>query len=509
MHAIHKILLLLLVLPLVSSAQGKDLRTKEQRLYQIQLRQAQWKVDAAKLEMETRLSDYEETRDLFQQNIRTLDELNSYQRAYQKTKLSYDQAAIALEQTRLSFLRDATHLSIVEARKYRTAEGYRKVEIVLENGSNLSQAMSLNPDKTRAEVSALLELRNINVSLESGSQKMVVGIPYEMPIESLALGQRLVLVFRLLRDEDEVVVVLKTLAGQRDDFHIVLRKDSLQDTPTINSAQFSQEGDLNSRVRYDLILERLAEDEKTFRLAVLNLPDEINYSFIEKNSNANLSQVKFSEETSQQHLELELQIPEKLSRRFVDQIIEFYVFVTDADGYRRIEQFNGRDAAISKEDLASLKGNVERFELIPRGRGALEMTIATRYWEVSSNESVSVRIELLNMGTLAVEDIHLVLTPPLDWTYSTTPELIERIPSGEKLAVTALLIPPAEQKVGEYDVRVEAIGFCDGEKVEASEKELTIRVTASAHLGQNILILVGVFALIIGVAIVSIKASRR
>jgi len=509
MRTIHNMLLLLLVLPLATLAQDKDLRTKEQRLYQIQLRQAQWKVDAADLEMETRLSDYEETRDLFQQNIRTLDQLNSYQRSYQAAKLAYDQAAIALEQTRLSFLRDATHLSIVEARKYRTAAGYRQVEIILENGSNLSQAMSLNPDKTRAEVSALLEVRNINVSLESGSKKMVVGIPYEMPIESLALGQRQILVFRLLRDENEVVVVLKTLDGHRENFHIVLRKDSLQDTPTINSVQFSQEGDLNSRVRYDLILERLAEDEKTFRLAVLNLPHEINHSFIEKNTNANLSQVKFSEETSQQQLELELQIPEKLSRRFIDQVIEFYVFVTDADGLRRIEELNRSDAPVSKEDLASLNGNRERFELIPRGRGALETTISTRYWEVSSNESVAVRIELLNMGTLAVENIRLALTPPLDWTYTSDPEIIERISAGEKRTATVVLIPPAEQMVGEYDVRVEASGFCDGEKVEASEKELTIRVAASAHLGQNILILVGVFALIIGVAIVSIKASRR
>ena len=361
MYTTLKALFVLLLLPLAILAQDKDLRTKEQRLYQIQLRQAQWQVDAAKLEMETRLSDYDETRDLFQQNIRTLDELNSYQRAYQKAKLAYDQAEIALEETRLSFLRDATHLSIVETRKYRTADGYRQVEIVLENGSNLSQAMSLNPDKSQAEVSALLEVRNINVSLESNSPKMIVGVPYEQLIASLALGQRQTLVFRLLKDEDEIVVVAKTLDGQREDFHIVLRKDSLQDTPTINSVQFSQEGDLNSRVRYDLILERLAEDEKTFRLAVLNLPREINYAFIEQTTNANLSQVKFSEETSQQQLELELQIPEKLSRRFIDQIIEFYVFVTDADGYRQIEQFNRRDTPISKEELATLSGNGERF----------------------------------------------------------------------------------------------------------------------------------------------------
>ena len=96
--------------------------------------------------------------------------------------------------------------------------------------------------------------------------------------------------------------------------------------------QFSQEGDLNSRVRYDLILKRLAEDEKTFRLAVVNLPREIDFAFLDPATNASLTQLKFSEEVTRQQLELELQIPEKLSRHFVDQTVEFYVFVTEQAG---------------------------------------------------------------------------------------------------------------------------------------------------------------------------------
>lgn len=503
--------LLLSLLPLlaVQGLLAQDLRTKEQRLYEIQLRQAQWKVDAAKLEMETRLSDYEESKDLFEQNIRTLDELYIYQRTYQKAKLAYDQAVIALEETRLSFLRDATHVAIVEARKYRTPDGFRQVEITLENGSNLNQAMSLNPDKTREEVGALLEMRNLKVSLESSSQSIVIGSPYEQPIRSLALGEQLTLNFRLLKDEEAVVVVLETLDGQRSTFHIVLRKDSLQDAPTIHSVQFSQEGDLNSRIRYGLILERLALDEKTFRLAVLNLPDEIDYAFIDPATNANLSQVKFSEETTQLQLELELQIPEKLSRQFVDQVLEFYVFISDTEGYGQVERLANMGHSVGMTDLMMLDGSGERFELIPRGTGALETQIATRYWEISSGERVAARVELLNNGTLTVAEVHLLLTPPLDWTYLCTPDTIEHIAPGEKIVVDVELIPPQAQTVGEYDVRIEAKGHVDGERVDASEKDITVRIVAQADIGQSVLILVGVLALVIGAAVVSIKASRR
>ena len=120
-------IIIFIALCAVASAQTKDLRTKEQRLYEIQLREAQWQVDNAKLEMETQLSNYEENKDLFEQSIRTLDEVNRYQRDYQRAKLAYDRAVIALEETQLSFLRQATHIAIIEAKKYRTPEGYRKV----------------------------------------------------------------------------------------------------------------------------------------------------------------------------------------------------------------------------------------------------------------------------------------------------------------------------------------------------------------------------------------------
>jgi hypothetical protein len=490
---------------------AKDLRTKEQRLYEIQLREAQWQVDKARLDMETRLSDYEENQDLFAQNIRTLEELNAALRAYQKAKLAFDQAVIALEQTRLTFLRQATHIAVLEAKKYRTPDNRRQVEILVKNASNLDQAMSLNPGRTAEEVAALLAIQNIKVSLESGAQNVIVGEPYETLVPALRLGETHSLTFRLLKDEDAVVVALTTPDDQRETFHIVLRKESLQDIPTISSVQFSQEGDLNSRLRYDLILERLAEDEKTFRLAVVNLPREIAFAFLDQATNASLTQVKFSEEVTRQQLELELQIPEKLSRRFVDQTIEFYVLVTHQEGFQQLGELGRRlgDRPLTLEEISSVNSHRERFELIPRGKGALETIIANRYQEIKIGEAVAVRLDLLNTGTLEVEKVHLVLTPPLDWTYAVSPDTIARILPGEKEPFTVTLHPPEGLGVSEYDVRIEAVGYEGNEKIEAQEKDITIRVEARAHIARNALIIGGVIALVVGVAVFSIKVSRR
>ena len=508
------ILCLLIALAALSashaSTQDKDLRTKEQRLYEIQLREAQWQVDNAKLDMETRLSDYEENKDLFDQRLRTLDELNRFSLAYQKAKLAYDQAVIALEETRLSFLRQATHITILEAKKYRTPEGYRNVEITIQNDSNLDQARLLNPDKSVDQVRALLEVQNVAVTIER-ADSLIVGDPYEQLIPSLKLKERGVLTFRLLSDLDDVTLVMTTQDGKRDAFPIVLRKESLRDLPTIHSVQFSQEGDLNSRVRYDLILERLAEDEKTFRLAVVNLPREIDFAFLDQATNASLTQLKFSEEVTRQQLELELQIPEKLSLHFVDQTVEFYVFVTDQEGFEHIGELNRQygDEPVPLEAIKAIKGNKERFELVPRGKGALETILANRYQAIKVGEDVAVRIDLLNTGTLEVGGVHLSILPPMDWSYETIPDTIARILPDEKEPITIALHPPEGLGVSEYDIRIGAVGFVANEKVEAQEKDITIRVEARARIVRNALVIGGVIALVVGVAIVSIRASRR
>ena len=505
-----RVLLLIALLAPTTASAAKDLRTKEQRLYDIQLRKAKWNVDSRELDMENNRSDYEAIQDLYDEKIETVERLNKARRAFLQSELRYNEAVFELERTRLEFLRDATHIAIREARKYRTLDGRRQVDIVLENASQLEQALSLNPDRDVSEIRPLLEIQNMRVSL-TNSYDTIVGEPYEMLVPALPLGERVKLTFRLLNDYEDVVVALTYIDDSKEELHIVMRRESNQDLPTINSVQFSQEGELNQRVRYDLILERLAEDEKTFRLALVNLPREITPSFVDPSTNASLTQVKFSEEVTRQQLELELQIPEKLSRSYVDQTVEFYVFITDTDGFKRIGELNREHGSspIPLEMINTIPGNKERFELIPRGRGALETIIANRYQEIRTGEEVSVRVDLLNTGTLQVEKVHLILTPPLDWTWKPEPDTIDRILPGEKEPVNITLTPPDGIGVSEYDVRVEAAGYEGLERIEAQEKDITIRVEEQADVIRNALIIGAVIALVIGVAVGSIKVSRR
>lgn len=501
---------LLLATGLWAQEGAKDLRTKEQRLYDIQLRQGRLNVDKRGLDMETKRSDFLAIQDLYEEKIETVERLNKARRELMAAEREYNEAQHELDRTRLEFLRDATHITIRQARKYRTLDGRRQVDITLMNASQLAQAMSLSPDRTEAEIRPLLEVQNMKVSLEDFGGT-IIAQPYEQVVPALALGDSVQLTFRLLEDWDDVVVAMTYVDESEEDHYIILRRESTQDLPSINSVQFSQEADLNTRVNYDLILERLAEDEKTFRLALVNLPREITPAFVDPGTNASLTQVKFSEEVTRQQLELELQIPEKLSRRYVDQTIEFYVFITDTEGFARIGELNRSHSGgvIPLEEINTIPGNKERFELIPRGRAALETIIANRYQEIRTGEEVLVRVDLLNTGTLEVERVHVVLTPPLNWTWSSNPDTIDRILPGEKEPVNITLVPPEDIGISEYDVRIEAAGYEGPELIEAQEKDITIRVEERAAVIRNALIIGAVIALVIGVAVGSIKVSRR
>ena len=96
------------------------------------------------------------------------------------------------------------------------------------------------------------------------------------------------------------------------------------------------------------------------------------------------------------------------------------------------------------------------------------------------------------------------------------PELAEPAEGPQERRVATAVQPEAdggsgirEVHVEAVGVRVEAVGYEGNERIESQEKDITIRVEAQADIIRNALIIGGVIALVIGVAVVSIRVSRR
>lgn len=493
--------------PIEARAQEQSLN-KEERLNRLKLKEAQMNRDQAEASLGSYQREYESVRQLHDQGVATLKEANEAQADYEEAILTFEQAKIDLEKAKLDFLENSTHLSIVEAKTYNTREGERMAEITLLNASRVSQALGAGEDLSPETIAGWLGVQNIIVSLEEGNS--IVGDPYEVIVPSLKLGEQKTLKFHLLRDTRKVGVRLRFLDEDRL-MSIVLKKEALQDAPTINSAQFSQEGRLGEKVRFGIELERLSEEEKTFSLVVVNLPRQIDHSFVDPQTDAKLSQVKFTEETPKQFLELALTIPEKISRDLVDRTIKFCVIVTEAAELAGINALRQRygDDPVPAEEVEKIKGNKVALELIPRGVGELELIISNRYQEITMDQKVTIRVDVHNKGTLAVQNVKAVVDPPYEWQEEVDPVLIKDIASREKSPVIIRLIPPRDVSVGEYNVDVEAQGEVGNEKVESVQKSITVRVTARTNLVGNVALIGGLVVVVLGIALVTVKISRR
>jgi hypothetical protein len=479
--------------------------TKEQQLNKLKLEDRQLLLEQRRKSLETYRKERDTTKELFDEGFIALQRFKQTLNKYEQAVLDYEKAEILLDQTKLDLLEDATHIIVAEARKYKTDDGKSMVDLVLENASDTRNALLVDQSLGEEELRTLLKVENIFVSLKAGP---IVGEPYERRIASLAVGERKPLKFRLLQDQAAVVVEVKYLETI-DRNWIILKKGGRQDLPSINSAQFSQEGELNNKVNFGLTLERLADEEQSFSLAILGLPQRIDYAFVDQSAKVN--QVKFDENTSQIKIFLELEIPEKLDRRFIGRTRTFFALVTHPSQYAPINTLKVRygDEPIPEKEIRTLQSEYVKLELIPKGVGKLEVLVANRYQEIKIGEELQLRVEFLNRGSVAVQNIKAELDLPYEWESEVDPTLIKLLEPDERTLIRILTRPPHDIAVGDYELGVEAQGQVGNENIESLEKNITIRIGARSNIAGNTILIGILVLLVLGIGLASIKISRR
>lgn len=501
--------------------------TKEQRIARLQTEQAQLDLDNAKVAMDRAEAERDTIRRLYDQRIVAIDDLKKAEHAFEVARLEYRKSRIKLARTGLEFLTDATLITVLSASKSRREDGKFIVNLTLKNESNLSEArtaMEGVEELTDEQLRALLDIDNIIVRLvgeavrfsqggESGRRtEAIVGFPIQQRIDVLPLGETLDLTYELVRKDVETVKIQIEYLGTEKEYPVFLRKEASQDLPTIASTQFSQQGELGSKIKYDIELEYLGEDDRSFSLVVLNLPQEIRPAFLDSQTDARLTQVSFTDEISKQSLDLELSIPEKLDQSRIDQPIKFVVFVTHPSQLRAISRLRSKhadDQAVPEESLNTIKGERVDLVLTPKGTGKLDLLITNQFKEVHQKEPVQFKFRILNSGTLALTQVTPELDLPLEWEGRVEPKTASVIEPGEKVTFEVDIAPPTDVVVGEYTVKILAEGHAGFETVEGRDKNFTVRVSARSNI-LGTLGLVGVLiAMVVVLAVATVRISRR
>jgi hypothetical protein len=506
----------------ISGAQIQQIpKTRTELLNELSLKTAQVTLEHAREAHDRYESDYNNARMLFDKSIISQKELDEALSAYTQAQQQLKQAEIQLEKTKLGFLDNATHITIMEAKKYYDAEGRRMLDLVLKNSSDLTQAESAlslidvqsnsrlqlewqNPEQIRA----LLDIENIIVSIVSNNAS--IGKPYEQIIPILSYGKAKELTFVLLTDVQEAGIKLKYLDQDVIEY-VYLEKESLQQIPTVVASQYSQEGQLGANINYDLDLEMLVTADTSFSLLVTNLPPQINFSFVDSSSSARITSVRFTEEVSKHDLALRISIPQKLEVEMIDKTIGFQAWVVTV---KQAELLNGlkqehAGQVIPNEKLSLIKAGRVDLALVPKGAGRLEILINNLFEEIKPRQDVDIKADLHNDGTLTLFNIVPEISPPLGWKAEILPKLVEKLSPDDKQSIQIHLSPGPDVGVGEYEAQIEARGQSGSEVVEALEKRLKIRISAETNITATLILVLGLVVLITGIVFMGVKLSRR
>lgn len=449
-------------------------------------------------------SEYKLQKDEFarQQELRKKELIS--EKEFRESEARFKNAQITYQQAILALAFEQPHITIDKAIKYQAKDGKKKVKLTLRNTTG-GLIAGRNIEIEDFEGIRTDQISNVYVSLLN-DQNAIISQPYEAKIATMPYNQSITVDFLLLQDLDNVIV--KSVYGDKsDEKKIFLQKDESANRVLITSEQFSQEADLGTRANYDLTLELFSSTDNVYKLEALNLPRQISYDFLEAQTNARLSQVKFSQDINTRKLSLAIYLPDRYDSTsfLIDQPLSFFATAIPRTQVESVD----REKKYSASDLDQLNVSYMRLELVPRGVGRIQVRATNFYQELKPGEKVQMNLTVYNDGTRRLDNIKVRADVPLNWLSSVVPDLIPSLLPGKEEIISVTITPPVDVSVGDYEATIKTEAFASNRKVESEDKKIRIHIAASANIfgtAMLILLLVGV---LVGVVVFGVRLSRR
>jgi hypothetical protein len=428
---------------------------------------------------------------------------------FSRTRTAYLQAQVDYQQALINFMGSEARISVASAVKFQDAAGKKFVRVTLRYSSKeLKELAKLNISaEDLFPLDFMKEIKDVYVSLKSEGK--IVSDPYEKTIASMPLETQQDVTFQLLKDVENLDVNV-FYSGKNETTSVYLQKGVSANIVTMNSAQFSQEADLESQAVYELSLEKFSGEANVFKLEAVNLPNQLNYEFSDPSTNARLSQIKFTEGVTSMKLALKVYLPKNADAQVViDKPIEFYALTMDIEQAGRLQELRAAKPAIGPADIVALKAGSVRLELVPRGVGKIEVQAVNLYHEIKVGEEVSMEIRIKNAGTRKLNNIRVFTDLPLNWRSEVKPDLIATLEQNKEEVVTLRFLPPADVAVGDYEPKIKTECTADNRKVESEDKIVRVHIASKMNVLGLVLLVVLLLGLIIGIVVFGIKLTRR
>lgn len=442
------------------------------------------------LDLRKTRADYEVARQKFQNDTRLYNEKALSANDFNRSRNELLSKEVDYQKLILKLISQQSYITVERAVKYQDARGERKVKITLKsalegNEEYLSQFKEhfdvFTPEMRSGKI------YNIYVSLVDNETKTIIGSPYEYRVPAVELGQLATADFELLKDAENLTVSLN-YNNRKDEKNIYLKKDASVNVIDISSMQFSQEADLSSKATYDLTLERFSTSDDVYRLEVLDLPRQISYDFLDGESK--VTQIKFAQGVNVKKLSLQVYLPDRDDEQVViDQPIKFQV--------QTLTALNGE------------KAGSENLEIIPRGKGRIEVRANNLYHETTTGQEVAMEVKVRNGGSRRLDNVKLTTEKPLGWETTIVPDVISSLEPEKEVTVQITITPPEDGGVGAQEVKIKTEAMADNRKVDTEDKTIRIQVNAATSILGTLALILLLIGFIGGIVWFGMKLSKR
>ena len=451
---------------------------------------------------ETARKDYERQQLLFGKGLISQAELDRAHSNFSDAEVNYQQSLLAV-------LFEQQYVTVVKAVKYQTKNGTKHVRLTIANASSGGEEFQklLNIDDKLFRSLQPDVINDVYVSLQN-NESAVIGQPYESKVEQLKHGEPRQLEFTLLQDLDILTVNMIYGKGTQRSLKVYLEKDASENKVIVQSQQFSQEVELGQTASYDLTLELFGGVLTTFNLEVVNLPPQINRYFRDANSQARLSQLKFTESTNTRRASLQISLPDRPTETVViDRPVQFYVLVIPNDRANEIKDLQSRVWSVG--EIEKLRVGFVKLELLPRGSGRLLVRALQLFHTIKQDGTVDVNIDIVNEGSRRLDNVEIKADPPINWTKNIDPQVIPSLNIGEEHRVRLQFTPPRDASVGRYEIRVQTTSLSDNQPVQGEDKTITVEIQAEANILGTALIVLLILGLVAGMVVFGIRLSKK
>jgi len=448
----------------------------------------------ARIQLDEARQDYERAVQMRAVGLISEEDFSRKEAAYRRAHVEFQEALVGV-------LGGLHRVLVTASQKWVDGEGRIHVRVFLRDvgpDADLLRSLGLGADSLPVP----LELRDVYVSLLQDG--LVVSDPYRVRIPTLSPGQTHGVDFILLKDA-EAVEVLLLYAGREDRQKVLLMQVAAQGV-RVTVTPPSQEADLGGTAAWEVALERFAGADPVCHLRVVGLPAGVVAEFVDPQTSARWTQVRFPEGVTTLRLTLRLRLPPDPTGPIrPDRPVRFAVLCLPETEAARLP------AAASLADLerAGLRSSKAIAEVVPRGVGRLVVEIPNFYHVIRPDQTAEVEVTVKNVGTRRVDDVRLPVQAPLDWRFEVLPPSMPALEPAAAMQVRLRLQPSRDVPMGDYEVRLRAEAVAGGQPVTTDEKVLRIHVTGRSGgwgLGLLIVVLVG---LCMGILVWGIRLTRR